>query len=170
MFSLFNGMYDSFLAPTQLNLLVVGASTSGKSAFLERLKVTDIPTKAGGRAGTTHTNARIGTEEMMTQTLYQAFVKTGAVDIAGRRKSSILKMTRQTSGGSAAAGSNSEADDRVAQLNKKLQNAEAVAAVTTAMPTPSTQPAVVIQQKKKRFLTNICPAPERYSRSAQGPR
>lgn len=43
MFSLVNGIYDSYLAPTQLNLLVVGPPGVGKTALLERLKVTQIP-------------------------------------------------------------------------------------------------------------------------------
>jgi predicted ATPase len=42
MFSLVSGVYDSYFAPTQLNLLVVGASGTGKTALLERLKVTQF--------------------------------------------------------------------------------------------------------------------------------
>ena len=42
MFSLVSGVYDAYLAPTQLNLLVVGASGVGKTALLERLKVTQF--------------------------------------------------------------------------------------------------------------------------------
>lgn len=43
MFSLFEGVYDSYLAPTQLNVLVIGAPGVGKTTLLERLKVTQFP-------------------------------------------------------------------------------------------------------------------------------
>ncbi|CAB9519057.1 ribosylation factor-related protein 1 [Seminavis robusta] len=42
MFSLVSGVYESYFAPSQLNLLVVGASGAGKTALLERLKVTQF--------------------------------------------------------------------------------------------------------------------------------
>ena len=46
MFSLVSGVYDNYFAPTQLNVLVVGASGTGKTALLERMKVTEFPKKA----------------------------------------------------------------------------------------------------------------------------
>lgn len=48
MFSLLTGVYESYLTPPQLNLLVVGAQGVGKTTFLERVKVTqfDKSTKA----------------------------------------------------------------------------------------------------------------------------
>lgn len=45
MFSLFSGVYDTYLAAPHLNVLVVGASGSGKTALLERLKVTEFAKK-----------------------------------------------------------------------------------------------------------------------------
>jgi len=42
MFSLFSGVYDTYLAPPKLNLLIVGANGVGKTALLERLKVTQF--------------------------------------------------------------------------------------------------------------------------------
>jgi len=42
MFSLVTGVYDAYLAPVQLNLLVVGGEGVGKTALLERLKVTQF--------------------------------------------------------------------------------------------------------------------------------
>ena len=45
MFSLFEGLYDSFLAPAELNLVIVGVPGSGKTALLERLKVTKVPSR-----------------------------------------------------------------------------------------------------------------------------
>ena len=65
MFSLFNGIYDSYLAPSQLNLLVVGAPESGKTTLLERLKVTEFPTRPrNGRGDSKTVQQRIAAEEL----------------------------------------------------------------------------------------------------------
>jgi len=42
MFSLLSGVYESYFAAQQLNLLVVGAQGVGKTTILERLKVTEF--------------------------------------------------------------------------------------------------------------------------------
>lgn len=42
MFSLFSGAYNTYMAPSQVNLLVVGASGVGKTSLLERIKVTQF--------------------------------------------------------------------------------------------------------------------------------
>ena len=46
MFSLVSGIYQAYLAPTQINVLVVGASGVGKTSMLERIKVTQFSTRA----------------------------------------------------------------------------------------------------------------------------
>ncbi|KAL3921169.1 MAG: hypothetical protein SGILL_002887 [Bacillariaceae sp.] len=145
MFSLFEGVYDSYLAPTQINLLVVGGTNSGKSALLERLKVTDIPSRPSKKTAALEA-------EQMTETLYKAFVETGAVDIAGRRKSSILKITDTSTKSNATPE----------QINRRLAEAESGVASETLS---SSKP--VATKKKGRFSFNICPAPERYLKSAQ---
>jgi GTPase SAR1 family protein len=148
MFSLFNGIYDSYLAPSQLNILVVGGTNSGKSALLERLKVTEIPTRTKGNDNTAQT------AKEMTQTLYTAFVETGAVDIAGRRKSSIVRIT----------DSDTKTKCTPEDINRQLAVAEEAYSSQTKIP-PS-QP-VATAPSKRRFRFNICPAPERYLKSAQ---
>lgn len=45
MFSLVSGLYQAYLAPSQLNILMVGASGVGKTSILERCKVTQFSTK-----------------------------------------------------------------------------------------------------------------------------
>jgi hypothetical protein len=69
MFSLLNGVYDSYLAPTELNILVVGPPSVGKTTLLERMKVTRIPNRP--------TPADI-TYVPLTAALHEAFVKGGA--------------------------------------------------------------------------------------------
>lgn len=144
MFSLFEGIYDSYLAPTQMNLLIVGGTNSGKSALLERLKVTEIPTRPRNKK--TALDA-----EQMTQTLYTAFVETGAVDIAGRRKSSVRKITDTETKSTATPE----------EINRRLAAAEA------ACGGKPSQPVAAATKKKSRFSFNICPAPERYLKSSQ---
>jgi hypothetical protein len=70
MFSLLNGVYDSYLAPTQLNLLVVGAPSVGKTTLLERLKVTQMPQRPSTKPTLT--------AEDLTPALQDAFVQGGA--------------------------------------------------------------------------------------------
>jgi hypothetical protein len=45
MFSLASGVYDSYFAAPQLNILVIGCESVGKTTLLERLKVTEFSTK-----------------------------------------------------------------------------------------------------------------------------
>jgi len=42
MFSLVSGVYDAYWAPQKLNILVVGAQSTGKTSLLERMKVTQF--------------------------------------------------------------------------------------------------------------------------------
>lgn len=70
MFSLVNGIYDSYLAPTQLNLLVVGPPGVGKTALLERLKATALPRRPRKPPSLSL--------DALPQTLEQAFQPPGA--------------------------------------------------------------------------------------------
>jgi hypothetical protein len=172
MFSLFNGIYDSYLVPTQLNLLIVGPPIAGKSAVLERLKVTDIPTSTRPRRSTSSLSSdnisnshHLGKVEDLTNTLYTAFVATGAADIAGRRKSSILALT---GGGSNNNNSRSISPKRnpstPEEVNRQLAAAEEETTGTTAL---TSNQLIVAKPKRRFFRLNICPAPERYMQSAQ---
>lgn len=69
MFSLLTGVYDSYLAPSQLNLLVVGAPSVGKTALLERLKVTQIPKRSSSKP--------VMSPAVLTPSLQEAFCETG---------------------------------------------------------------------------------------------
>jgi len=55
MFSLANGIYQTYFAPPVLNVLIVGASGSGKTTLLERCKVTQFATST--KEATAHANA-----------------------------------------------------------------------------------------------------------------
>lgn len=52
MFSLVSGLYSEYFSPQQINLLVVGVQGSGKTTVLERIKVTNFPSRSvPGRVG-----------------------------------------------------------------------------------------------------------------------
>lgn len=126
MFSLFTGIYDSYLAPSQLNLLVIGAQGGGKTALLERLKVTKISQRPPTRLPSL-------TTEELTPALKEAFLtgKVSASTTATTAKASV---------------------EATPQKSNKF---------TASAPTPT----IVVKQKRRFPL--ICPAPERYRKSAQ---
>jgi hypothetical protein len=176
MFSLFNGIYDSYLAPIQLNLLIVGPPNAGKSALLERLKVTDIPTTKPRRHvssssdGSNQNNKNLGRVEDLTVALYTALVETGAADIVGRRKSSVVVMT--SGGGDANSRSISPKRNPTTpeEVNRRLAaaaNAEQETSTGVGKTTTTTNDASVTRPRRRLFRLNICPAPERYLQAAQ---
>ncbi len=155
MFSLFNGIYDSYLAPTQLNLLVVGAPESGKTTLLERLKVTEIPSRP-----------RKGMSNLVQQppaTLQSALLKTGAA--MGRHSQSRTSLASGNSSTCATSRSShvvptsispTAASPKVETSNEKPVDVK-----------PSKGKAVPVKPKKKNRFMLICPAPARYLRAAQ---
>jgi len=163
MFSLFNGIYDSYLAPSQLNLLIVGAQDSGKTTFLERLKVTEIPTRPRkGSGGNKTVQQRLGAEEPAS-TLRDALVETGA-----------LKDRRRTS--SMTSFGESSFTNTLSEVSAKKISTDTTAIHAPPSSTSSSSNhnnnnvrtsignALVVTEKKRRF--SICPAPERYIKSA----
>jgi len=148
MFSLFNGIYDSYLAPSQLNLLVVGAPESGKTMLLERLKVTEFPTRPrNGRGDSKTVQQRIAAEELPA-TLRAALLETG-VDMDGRSRLRSLSKTSLASGGTSSSGATPMASS----------------ALPPHAPAPIGTGNALVITKKKQF--SFCPAPKRYAGSAQ---
>ena len=145
MFSLFNGIYDSYLAPTQLNLLVVGSPESGKTALLERLKVTEIPKK--GSSGTRTVQQRIAADDL-PETLKKALLRTGA----GRSRS----LSRTSLASIASSRSAKSVQQPTPVVKPKPE----------AAPVDRTEGNVVVVTRKNR-LALFCPAPERYSKASQ---
>ncbi|KAG7337485.1 ADP-ribosylation factor family protein [Nitzschia inconspicua] len=164
MFSLFNGIYESYLAPSQLNLLIVGPPNAGKSALLERLKVTEIPSKSNKSASRGRNVTYSNNTEDLTQTLHVAFVETGAT--AGLYRSSSTSITSEN---------NNSKNNTLEEIHRRLVAAEAATSTygnntnVTKSPVakPKQQQQQQQQQQPRRFRFNICPAPERYLKSAQ---
>jgi hypothetical protein len=140
MFSLLNGVYDDYLAPPQLNLLIVGAPSVGKTTLLERLKVTQIPRRPSKAGPLTPPPLAL------TPALHEAFCKGGA-EAPAETETPISETTTTTTG-------SSETDDSNSVAGKPE--------FTPTKPAP-----VPVIKQKRRFQLSICPAPERYSRTAQ---
>ena len=154
MFSLLNGIYDSYFSPVQLNVLVVGGHGSGKTAFLERLRVTDIPTRStgsgsSGRSGGRKSIAGRMSAEEMTKNLERALAETGAEHIRRKLDDEEDKKQRPRSSSFLSAANAAATAD---SANTSLDTGK-----TTSGTAASTQ-------NKKRF--NFCPAPQRYSKAA----
>ncbi len=145
MFSLFNGIYDSYLAPTQLNLLVVGAPESGKTTLLERLKVTEIPSRP--RKKSTNASQQRITDDEPPETLKKALLDTGAT--MGRSRQRSLSRSSLAS----AASSKSARPIPVPPEAKPASPKE-------------NGNAAVVKKRRNRFAL-FCPAPERYAKASQ---
>mmetsp|Transcript_8854 Transcript_8854/g.19133 ORF Transcript_8854/g.19133 Transcript_8854/m.19133 type:complete len:510 (+) Transcript_8854:398-1927(+) len=167
MFSLLNGIYDSYLAPSQLNLLVVGASDAGKTTLLERLKVTEIPTRPRTGTGGNHTvRERLGAEELPAS-LKDALVETGAMEgIRLRRRASTNTVTSSQNSLVGIGGNKNKAGAVAdAGISITATNSNNTATPPSIATTTKTNTALVVTEKRSRF--SICPAPERYARSSQ---
>jgi GTPase SAR1 family protein len=104
MYSLASGVYQSYFAPPKLSILILGLDGSGKTALLERVKVTDISTRidvvsSSASATTTATSTSNGNDHDGGE---ERKVVTGAV--AGVGVDAV--MGRSVSGGSTNDTSN----------------------------------------------------------------
>jgi hypothetical protein len=145
MFSLVTGIYDSYLAPSQLNLLVVGAPGVGKTTLLERLKVTQIPKRPSTRKDG-------GVVMEPPACIAQALQRGGAAPAVA----------------AAVAAESSSLSSSLSLSSPPRQNNPA-APVLVAPPvnsSSSTTPnATDTPTTKRRF--QFCPAPKRYQHSTE---
>ena len=141
MFSLLTGVYDSYLAPTQLNLLVVGAPSSGKTALLERLKVTQIPKRTG------RSSMAQSPSSPLSLSLHEAFAEGGANAPLKPEPDTCSETTNETT---------TTPRQQQRHQQQKLPHTSLEDKKKATKPEP-----------KRRFKLSICPAPQRYSNSAQ---
>jgi hypothetical protein len=101
--------------------------------------------KTSSSDGSNQNNKNLGRVEDLTVALYTALVKTGAADIVGRRKSSVVVMSQD--------------------LNRRLAGAaiaEQETSTGVGKTTTTTNDTSVTRPRRRLFRLNICPAPERY--------
>ena len=155
MYSLVAGIYDSYLAPTQLNLLIVGAPGVGKTALLERLKVTQIPKRPSKKPEMDVSNA-----VDMPQPLRQAFIEGGA-------KADDQPITSK-SGSNNNVSQLAGTQQRPPQQQRLQQRSNNHTPKKKALVQEPPSPIVVTQKtnRKSRIFNAICPAPERYRNTA----
>ncbi len=125
----------------------------GKTTLLERLKVTEIPTRVKSRGVTKDVATRLEAEPL-TATLNAAFIETGAQEVPQRGRSSTIIIQSKTNSAAGTAARSGQA-----KPSKKL----IATPPSTVSPTPKAPSSAVKATPKKRF--NFCPAPERYLKS-----
>mmetsp|Transcript_9671 Transcript_9671/g.27524 ORF Transcript_9671/g.27524 Transcript_9671/m.27524 type:complete len:476 (+) Transcript_9671:337-1764(+) len=162
MFSLASGIYESYLAPVQVNILVVGAPGAGKTALLERIKVTDIP-KRPPAPDAQHVPTPL-------PRALEKELEAGGMPPARLKKSKTTRKEKQNNKTSNRKKNKSENEDTEesnaavdghATPSKDRKLAE-TAATAKSPPMPSFTPT---QSKRRRFPLLFCPAPERYRKT-----
>ena len=139
MFSLVTGLYDSYLANPQIHVLVVGASGVGKTALLERLKVTQVAKRP---------KATI-VPMIPVPPCIAIELEKGGVVLPNR-----AKWFEEAS---------SLARNRNGNNHRKKQTTIPSHANIVSAASPSPAPIVVTQKRRFQF----CPAPERYSKKTE---
>ena len=147
MFSLVSGLYESYLAPVTLNVLIVGPPGAGKTAVLERLKGTQLPKRANSSSAS---RAASGVHPI-PPSLARALAETSGI--------TLIDETSSEPKDQSSSVANTNADTSVAVASN---------ANTTVSSSPSALlPPIVVTQRKRRFFpVSICPAPERYKQAA----
>lgn len=167
MFSLVNGVYDNYLAPTQINLLVVGPSGVGKTALLERLKVTEFPKRPNQQPSLSLAPLPPLLEESFVPEDEEEDESDGGnmeTITASTEASTAAEDSKETGGipssqrprMSSATSSSSLSKTTPRKTSHRRSNSHSFS------PTPS----VVVTQAQRRGLARlICPAPQRYRNS-----
>lgn len=151
MFSLVSGVYDAYFSPTKLNLLVVGANGVGKTALLERLKVTQF-TKHQKPAPSSTTKHQSKQEEFQRRTVPESFLpivmrqKQRALDDSFRSGSSYSNTTITTKNGGHSHPQQQNQNPVVKAPKKEV-------------------PALHEAPKRRSFLS--CPAPAKYAQAQE---
>lgn len=183
MFSLFNGIYDSYLAPSQLNLLIVGGENSGKTALLERLKVTEIPSRPKNK----NQKERFGAATAEGQpdvTVRDALIESGALEKQNRRNRSRTSSLR--SWGEKNFSNDNIFNASLNNYNKQFSERSVLSTKATSGTAAvdnhdsniqdnknnsgnirDTDHVIVVTERRKSRFTRICPAPKRYSKSTE---
>ncbi|CAJ1966614.1 unnamed protein product [Cylindrotheca closterium] len=164
MFSLVNGVYDNYLAPVQINLLIVGPAGVGKTALLERLKVTQFPKRPRKQPSLSLAP--------LPPILEESFVPED--DDEEEVYEAVGKMeTTTTSTEASTAADDKEAKDLTAQL-PRMNSVTSSSSLSKTTPHKNSRrrsnshsfsptPAIVVTQAQRRGLARlICPAPKRY--------
>ena len=156
MFSLVSGLYDTYLSPKELRVVLVGANGVGKTALLERLKVTDFSSiQSKASASSTMTTER---------PLPPPEILLALSDCAG-----MPPLDGSTQKGSHSAKPNDKSsDNKTATSSSSTTKPEPAASsanqtkLTTVAPSPTATAVAPTKPKRRLFF---CPAPKRYAKS-----
>mmetsp|Transcript_5232 Transcript_5232/g.12517 ORF Transcript_5232/g.12517 Transcript_5232/m.12517 type:complete len:462 (-) Transcript_5232:84-1469(-) len=166
MFSLVNGVYDNYLAPTQINLLIVGPSGVGKTALLERLKVTQFPKRPRQQPSLSLAP--------LPPLLEETLVPEDDDDDEEDESDDGNKIeTTTTSTHASTTADDKEAGNSTTQ-RPKMNLASSSSSLSKTTPRKNSHrrssshsfsptPSVVVTQAQRRGLVRLlCPAPKRY--------
>ena len=161
MFSLVSGLYDTYLSPKELRVVLVGANGVGKTALLERLKVTDFSSiQSKASASTTMTTTEL---PLPPPKILQALSECAGMpplDGSNPKDSHSAKPANQDENKSSA--DNKKATTPSSSTTTKPASSANQTKLTTVAPSPTA--AAIAPAKPKRRLF-FCPAPKRYTQS-----
>ena len=178
MFGLATGLYRTYFSPANLSILIIGPDCAGKTALLERIKVTQFSTArqlrtlAAAHGGTVPLpRSRISTSGRMDGD------GGGAGEMHRRHNSAPIVMDAKSgdsgSGSRGGSGAASTAppqtkEDTIEQGSNanigKSPNSADGPRTTAAATATATATAQSSSARRRRFL--VCPAPRMYSREA----
>ena len=169
MFGLASGLYQTYFAAPQIQILIVGESGVGKTALLERLKVTHFGHKKGGSGGTGGGSGGGGTNNTAERPREPLPLRALGIRPHGSRLSSSMSASSTMSDG----GSDPLATVTPTSLPRGIRAVPGHLKLQATPPTTSRRPVVsasattvAAPNPPHPRSSWVCPSPAKYRRAS----